>query len=132
MSSGAPLVDPTPVLVIEDDPRVLRVALTILRSGGFSADGCQDVPGGLQMLRDQPGHYVAVLLDYEVRGSLAPDIVPLLHELQPGMPVLVTSGRLLDLDEVPGAAGVLLKPFTIQDLVRSMREALTSPAESAV
>lgn len=119
------------VLVIDDDPRVLRVAVTMLRISGIGAEGAADVETGLATLAAHPGGFAAVLLDHDVDGILSPASMPRIRAVLPGVPVVVMSGRSLDLAELPGAVSVLAKPFTIPVIVETMRAAMAASAAAA-
>lgn len=102
------------VLIVEDDAVILRVASEILRDEGFTILTAGTVAEAIDFLRD--GRPDLVVMDL----SLGPGGEALASQLtRRGVPILVLSGAV-DIDaraRVLGAAGVMPKPFELDDFV---------------
>ena len=92
------------VLVVDDDPSVLRLMLTWLAEAGYDAIGASRVREA-QLL---PGPFAALVLDIGLPNGQPRDV----QAAHPGVPTLTVSGDL--------QAG-LRKPFVGRDLVAAVQ-----------
>jgi len=94
------------VLVVEDDPRVRRLAVRRLAGLGYRVLEAADGPGALSVLE-------ASWVD-----------------LQPGLPAVITSGYAVpeSLADLPPGTGWLPKPYTGLGLARALRAGLDGAA----
>lgn len=118
---------PTPtVLVVDDEPQVLNVAMRALERAGFHALGASGPARAEAICRDHPEPIDALVMDVVLDGSHGYDAVPHLLEVRPGMQVLYISGYPGQL--MFAATGVqaefLLKPFNAEELVAAVRSLL--------
>ncbi|EJL53707.1 PAS domain S-box [Rhizobium sp. CF122] len=115
------------VLVVEDDPRVRRVAVARLSSMGYLVLEAENGRRALEVL--QANDNIALLFtDIVMPGGMTGDeLAREARELRPEMAVLFTSGYsepgLAGKDGVPGAQW-LRKPYTARDLASKIRELL--------
>ncbi|GIE89801.1 response regulator transcription factor [Actinoplanes regularis] len=120
----------TSVLVVDDDPTVLEIVETVLRSGGLEVEARRN---GQDALRAAHEH----VPDIAVLDVIMPDMTGLevcraLREdaVTADIPILMLTGRGQWLDVASGfdagADDYLVKPFTAQDLLTRI-EALTGP-----
>jgi CheY-like chemotaxis protein len=112
---------PFGVLVIDDDPAVLRVtALLVQALGGvaFQADGGD---AALDLLRRHTAEIDAALIDYQMPVALGPEVRRLLVVERPGLPCCLMSGTLQP-GEAPAAGfdQFLAKPFSSEDLRKAL------------
>lgn len=110
------------VLVVEDDPLLLRSLAATLREEGYAVDTAADGEEGLFKAR-QPG-YDAIVLDvmlpmcdgWEILAALRPQIAT---------PVLMLTARDTMPDKIKGldagADDYLTKPFDIEELLARLR-----------
>ena len=124
------------ILLVDDDPVVLRFAAELLRSAGYTvyaaADG-EEALGRVQELAQTGPSGTRRPVDLVVTDLIMPklggrDLALELERRYPGVPVLYTSGHP---GEEPGARGVLnesapfvQKPFTGDELLLRVREVL--------
>lgn len=110
------------VLIIEDDPQLLRSLAATLREENYAVDTAEDGEDGL--FKAQNGSYDAILLDVMLPRLNGWEV---LASLRPGnkTPVLMLTAR----DTVPdrvrgldtGADDYLTKPFDIEELLARLR-----------
>ena len=119
------------VLLIDDEPRILRFVARGLRAEGFAVDASASGAEGLRMaLAD---HYDLVILDLLMPGL---DGRTLLHRLmgkRPAQTVIVLSCLTESAAKVAcleaGAVDYLAKPFSLDELLVRMRIRLRAAAE---
>jgi CheY-like chemotaxis protein len=116
------------VLVVEDDPRVRRLAVRRLAGLGYRVLEAADGPGALALLGTSA---VDLLFSDMVMpgGMTGADLVRRARERRPGLPAVLTSGYAApeSVADLPRGAGWLPKPYT--GLARALRAALDGAAE---
>jgi two-component system cell cycle sensor histidine kinase/response regulator CckA len=125
------------VLVVEDEAALARVVTRILAGAGYRVLTAGTGAEAYGMFKEKGCD--ALLTDVIMPEMSGPRLAELVHELAPGLPVLYMSGysngllgttRVLD-EQFP----LLEKPFTADDLLRKVHEALSlgtsDPAETA-
>jgi signal transduction histidine kinase/CheY-like chemotaxis protein len=126
--AGAPAADAGTALVADDEAGVRSLAAILLRGLGFrtlqAADGAEALE---QARREGPGLRL-VLLDLSMPRLDGEQALPELRRLLPEATVILMSGyserEVSERFVGRGVAAFLQKPFTRDDLVRKVREAL--------
>jgi two-component system cell cycle sensor histidine kinase/response regulator CckA len=124
------------VLVMDDEPEIRAVYLQVLAELGYEAEA---VPDGEQAVRrylealDSGRPFAAVITDLTVPGGMGGrDTVAELRRHDPSVRAIVASGYsddpVLAYFERFGFAGVLTKPFTMDELARALAK-LLQPAD---
>jgi two-component system copper resistance phosphate regulon response regulator CusR len=112
-----------PILVVEDEPRILAFVRRGLEAQGFTVDAATDGVTGLRRARER--RYDLVVLDLLLPGL---DGLAMLRELTrstPELPVLILSARsdvktkLRGFDL--GARDYIAKPFSLAELIARVR-----------
>ncbi len=116
------------ILVVEDDPAVRSLAVTLLENLGYEVLAAQDAMAALSFLH-APSRIDLVLSDVMLPGGMCgPDLVEEAKRLRPDLRVLFMSGYTNHPARGSGplseAAAVLNKPFRKHDLARRLRAAL--------
>jgi DNA-binding response OmpR family regulator len=118
------------ILVVDDEPIVLRVATAILELFGFEVLSAGDADDALNLCRRHEGFIQLALLDFLKTGMNG--FVQDLTELLPGIPIVIMSGH--DLDEIIRQGGIpakafdfIQKPFTPGALTARITEILARP-----
>jgi signal transduction histidine kinase len=117
------------VLVIDDDARVRQAASTVLGQLGFRVVTATDGADALTQVGAHLGDLHLVLLDLHMPRMSGIKFLEQLREVMPTVPVIVASGHLHDADDMPvELRGVpqIAKPFTQEDLVWAIKQALAS------
>ena len=118
---------PMPSLLLIDENETTREVLKeTLRNRGFSVVAAQDAVRAMQAVAATL--FDAVLLDFELRDVDGPNLLTELHNIRPGLPVIVMTA-----DSQPekartaldrGARACLSKPFALQELLAEVEDAV--------
>jgi PAS domain S-box-containing protein len=116
------------VLVVEDEDAVRRIARRVLVAEGYDVVEAASGLGALRALDERPGSIDLLLTDVVMPGMGGREVAARAVERRPDLRVLFMSGYLDDEllrglvegDEVT----LLRKPFTREQLLRGVREAL--------
>lgn len=118
------------VLLVDDEHDLVEVLSEELRAAGFEVTAVGDARRALAAVRLR--QFDAVVTDFKMPGMDGLELMILLKEVDPGLPIIVITGfasegaRLaLDARE---AFGVLLKPFTFEE-IRTMLERAVKPRQ---
>lgn len=118
------------ILVADDDPLIRDFVERVLRRGGYEVAPASDGATVLQLVGE--GNIDLVITDIIMPGKIGgADLFMKLHELNPDVPVVVISGKV-DLEgttfkllaQTFRVAALLPKPFTIEDLLNTVEQAL--------
>jgi DNA-binding response OmpR family regulator len=119
------------LLLIDDTPVVLHLLHRGLREAGYEVDTASDASTGLERCRC--GRYDLVVTDFSLSAVGGIGLLRQLHRLRRAAPLVVITGRdraeVLHAVEIAGLVGVvsiLQKPFSLAELTRVVRDALTS------
>jgi len=116
------------VLVVDDDPRVRRVARSLLERRGFEVAEAEDGAAGITAFAREHARLRAVLLDLTMPHLSGPEALRELRRIDPRVPVVLTSGY--DQQDVAAAvegreaAGFLSKPFGASEFYAELRRVL--------
>jgi putative two-component system response regulator len=111
---------------VDDEPVILQILRRLLEVQGFEAVVCSDPQQALASFGD--GDFDVVITDIHMPGMDGLSFMRALRERQPDLPVVVVTGHgtvdtaIQALRE--GATGMLVKPFTGQELLGEVRRAL--------
>ena len=128
----APRATGESLLVIEDDPEVLDLAVIMLESLGYEVVSAQDGAQALAVLEATP-RIDLVLSDVMLPGGLlGPEVIQRARQARPNLRVLFMSGYADAEARSSGllaeGATVLSKPFRRHELARQLRVALAEQA----
>lgn len=118
------------LLVIEDDPGVRQVTVSVLEELGYNVIQAGHGAAALEIARNHEGRIDLVLTDIIMPGMSGVEVAAELKQIRPGLPVLYASGYPADHLERSGMPagefGMVQKPFSREALARSVRMALGS------
>lgn len=115
------------VLVVDDEDAVRNVLTRMLKASGYEAESSPTATGALKRFEDGE-RFDLVICDQRMPGMSGDECLERIWSLVPGQRVLRVAGTAHDADEpaAPGrATPVLVKPFTMERLLESVRDALT-------
>jgi len=121
---------PKKILIIDDEPEICKMVTEFLFDAGYSSSSALNGPDGLAMIkRDLPS---LVLLDIGMPGMDGIEVMRLIHEEFPSLPVVVLTGNR-DTETVKkmvelGAAEYLTKPINLETLLKQfVRDMIGKP-----
>ena len=112
------------VLLVDDEPMVLRMMTSMLESQGLKVIGVSTGAGALAASKEHP---IDVLItDVEMTGIDGFTLAESLVEQHPDLPVIFMSGYpIMDLKTIRQRS--LLKPFTVTDLMATLSNLIGKP-----
>jgi len=119
------------VLVVDDEPELVRLAEEIVASLGYEAVGFRDSATALENFRRTPQRFDAVITDERMPGMRGTALASAIHAVRPAIPVvLVTGCRDSQTSERARQAGIeiiLDKPLRAKHLHEALGRALGMP-----
>jgi EAL domain-containing protein (putative c-di-GMP-specific phosphodiesterase class I)/CheY-like chemotaxis protein len=120
------------VLVVDDDPNMLRLLERVLANSGFAVTAAPDSAIAEQLIRRE--RFDVILSDLNIAQGSGIDVLRCAHEHAPSVPVILLTGSpdlQSAIDSVRlGAFRYLLKPFVHEDLTRAVSDAAASHQRS--
>ena len=115
------------ILIVDDEPTILRVARTILEKAGFIVLSATDGPQALGMLDTQAVD--ALLTDLRMPGMSGTELIVEVRRRYASLPVAYMTAY----SEDPGLTDVplLRKPFGAQELINTVKKVMESHARRA-
>jgi len=113
------------VLVVDDDERVRRTVEAVRKQFGYKV---VSVPGGEEALGQVRRNGVQVdvaLVDLVMPRMGGRELIEHLRKLRPPLPIVPTTGYVLPAMEPAEPNGCLRKPFTAQELLWHIKEAVS-------
>src|SRR5437773_3613156 len=135
MSASAPTIPDRPILVVDDDAKIVRLVRTYLERDGFAVVTAADGPAALDAIEThQPALVVLDLMLPELDGRAV--IRAVRRDEEAGAtPILVLSARGTTLDRIAGledgADDYLPKPFSPAELVIRVKTILRRASAGA-
>jgi CheY-like chemotaxis protein len=113
-------VNPRTILVVDDEPDILKLVESILSEGGYSVVAARSADSAIQAFDKMPSAPDLVLTDVVMPGMSGPMLVGHLLAKEPSLKVLFMSGyddrHVVQRYVVEKGYHLLAKPFTIQSL----------------
>jgi len=106
------------ILVVEDNPEVAEVTISMLRELGYAVQAATDAGAALELIERQT--FDLVVSDIVMPGRI--DGAGLAQEIarrHPQLPVLLVTGYAEAVDKLAGGFAVLRKPFDLAELSRT-------------
>jgi PAS domain S-box-containing protein len=115
------------VLVVDDEEIVRKTAATALKHNGFNVLLASNGAEALDILRGGAS-VSAVILDLTMPVMTGEQALPLIREICPGVPIILSSGyneaEVSRRFSTAGLAGVLQKPYTVSAITAKLTQAL--------
>lgn len=118
------------MLLVEDDQAIRLLARLALETHRYRVLAAASGDQALEIARHHLGTLHAVVTDIQMPGIRGPDLAARIASLRPGIKVLFMSGYLdsatAGQEHLAANAALLDKPFSIEALVRKVRDLLDS------
>jgi CheY-like chemotaxis protein len=112
------------ILVVDDDPPLLKLVTIYLSRLGYSVVSCRSAEEAWELVRAAPSGYALALVDLNMPGMRGEELAHRILESNEAIQVIVSSGYPEDLSRVPDLAGkrvgFLQKPFTPHELAEAV------------
>jgi PAS domain S-box-containing protein len=122
------------VLVVEDEPALRKLLVSVLRDTGYVVLEAPDAPGALALAEGYDGTIHVLLTDVVMPQMSGRDLAARLAATRPELRTVYMSGytddEILRHGVQHDRVRLLAKPFTVVELAERLREALDSDAES--
>jgi CheY-like chemotaxis protein len=122
------------VLVVEDESAVRSFTRMVLQRSGYQVIEASNGEEVLSLSREHPGEIQLLVTDMVMPGMGGRQVAEALEQQRPGVRVLYLSGYIENAVSQRGALGSALpflqKPFTMEALLRKVRQVLDQPAKS--
>jgi signal transduction histidine kinase/CheY-like chemotaxis protein len=116
------------VMVVDDERPLVELAEELLAALGYEPVGFDSSAGALAAFEREPARFDALLTDQMLPGLSGSDMAARMLALRPGLPVILTSGKLDAAVEqhalALGVAAVLRKPLGARELAHALVAAL--------
>ncbi|KAB2889670.1 MAG: PAS domain S-box protein [Desulfobulbaceae bacterium] len=130
-------LEPAGILIMDDDEPVLGILRSMLEAAGHRVHVSHDGRECVEVFRSlvKSGQPVDLaIVDLTVRGGVGGrETVALLHEMEPGLPVIVSSGYSNDPVMASyrefGFCGAVSKPYEYEDLLLAVNRVLDATGE---
>jgi two-component system response regulator MprA len=117
------------ILIVDDDVDLRRTWRLALQLEGFEIDEAGDGIAALRRLDERQPDLVVLDLGLPALGGLSVQQEIAAQAMTRAIPIVIVTGSLEDLSHVDVSC-VLRKPFTLDELVQTVRRCLRSGASS--
>jgi DNA-binding response OmpR family regulator len=119
------------VLIVDDEPLVLRLCCSILARQGYDVQGAGSGEEALKFCEDPDREFHLLLSDIIMPKLKGTDLAERVSRIHPRIRVLYMSGfdgrEIPEYDTLRRSARLIPKPFTPRELLLAVRAALDKP-----
>jgi CheY-like chemotaxis protein len=127
---SAPASPPSCILVAEDDSYIRRLNTDVLTGSGYHVDTAEDGAAAWDTL--QLKRYDLLITDNDMPKVTGVELLKKIHSANLALPVIMATGTLPNEEfrRYPWIqpAATLLKPYTVEDLLRAVQDVLIAVA----
>ena len=127
-SSQSQTNPPHRILVVDDDSDIRRLDAEVLKSSGYEVDTAEDGEVALHIVNDPSVIYDLLITDHNMPKLSGLNLIKKLRAERMILPVIIATGTLpkQEFTKHPWLrpAAILLKPYTIDELLGTVREVL--------
>ena len=121
------------VLVVDDEDLVRGVLESILARNGYVVHEASSPESALRQLFDNSRSFDLMICDLAMPGMTGIELCERVRQLQPDLPIIISSGYFAEEDKAKleklGVTNVLQKPFSREELTKSVANALESAGQ---
>jgi CheY-like chemotaxis protein len=119
------------ILFVDDEPALVDLSRRMLSRLGYEVDTRTSPIEALEAFRANPKKFNLVITDMTMPGMTGLKLAKKLHEISPGIPIVLCTGFSDQANEqrahALGIRAFLLKPLLMRDLAEAVRKALDGP-----
>jgi CheY-like chemotaxis protein len=119
------------LLLVEDEPAVRSSVRRLLEWHGYRVIEAGNAAEAVRVYDESPHSIDLVLTDIEMPGMDGQELVEQLRTRNPGLKAVYMSGytdrAIGESGSIPAGTGFVEKPFTVDTLMRGLREVLDAP-----
>jgi two-component system cell cycle sensor histidine kinase/response regulator CckA len=112
------------ILIVDDEDLLLTTEQAILSDHGYKVLMANSGQKALDILAEKNGEIALVITDLVMPGMSGRELVEQINQHSPGTPILCTSGYVWP-GSKPNERGYLRKPFTTEELLIKVKQALS-------
>ena len=112
------------ILVVDDEPIVLNFTATLLRREGYAVAEADNGEEALFVFKQNQSSVKLLLTDVVMPETTGPELALDLLQLKPDLKILFMTACCDSLPNALQRCSVIVKPFTIRDLVKSVGQLL--------
>ena len=116
------------ILVVEEEPDIRQLEFEVLRASGYQVDIAEDGLAALHLLKT--GHYDLLVIEDEMSMVTGLELVKELRSNGIMVPVILVLETMPTMassrNQWPQIQAIIVKPYTVTELVKTVREALLS------
>ena len=112
------------ILVVDDEPIVLNFTVTLLRREGYAVAEADSGEEALFVFKQNQSSVKLLLTDVVMPETTGPELALDLLQLKPDLKILFMTACCDSLPNALQRCSVIVKPFTIKDLVESVGQLL--------
>jgi CheY-like chemotaxis protein len=121
--------------VVEDEPSVREIAVSLLRDLGYQVIEAPDATAGLALFEAEPDRFDLLLTDVVLPGPMrGRELAERAQALRPCLPVLFMSGytenAILHHGRLDDGVNLISKPFKRDQLAQKVAEVLARSADT--
>jgi two-component system cell cycle sensor histidine kinase/response regulator CckA len=124
---------PGRLLVVDDEPQLLRMLSLYLGRLGYSVTTAETTDAAWRLVEADPAAFAVAVLDGSMSGMSMNDLALRMLRANPALRVLAASGYPVDMtalsEAAPGRVDFLQKPFTPEMLATALRGLLGAQEE---
>ncbi len=114
------------ILVVDDEPRIVELCKRVLNTAGFETKGVLDGKEAIELAKEET--FDLILVDINMPGISGLDVVEYIRKIDPEIAAVIITGHgniNTAIDSLKsGAQGFVMKPFSLNELVTSVEEAI--------
>jgi PAS domain S-box-containing protein len=116
-------VEKAQVLVVDDEPMILMNASELIAGLGLQAVTARNGREALERIQENTERFALVIMDQIMPGVDGRTTARLIHQLDPDLPIILSSGFSLETSELgEGVTGFLPKPYSLAQLRRTLSQ----------
>ncbi|MCL4789621.1 MAG: response regulator [Verrucomicrobia bacterium] len=123
---------PIRILVADDEPAIRQLSTEVRIHSGYEVDTAEDVAAAWEALNI--GYYDLMITDQNMPKLTGVELLKKLRAARMALPVILATGKLPKAEFVQypwlQPAATLLKPFTIAELLRTVKEVLRAASRA--